>query len=177
MMLLGGAVMLPFVPAEYFDRIASILDGGGDWTLGRRLTYNIIGLDLVWQHPVFGVGPGNFKVYFVDPEYRYLPGRTLLGRQLHNMYLSVIVEYGIFGAVFFLGFCLYGLRQVRRVMCAPVDHDMRVLATAFFYGYLAYLLVSVFVPNEYNKYTWMLAGIAASFPLLNNHRKPGPDEN
>lgn len=170
--VLGLVAMTPFIPESYWERIASIFGGsGGDWTLGRRLTYNIIGIDLAFRYPILGVGPGNFKEWFVEPEFRYLPGRTLLGRQLHNMYLSVIVEYGLIGAFFFFGFLLHSLRSVRRVMLAPVDEDMRVLATAYFYGYLAYLMVSLFIPNEYNKYTWMMAGIASTFPYLN---RPAP---
>ncbi|MEM1373312.1 MAG: O-antigen ligase family protein [Pseudomonadota bacterium] len=166
--LMGLVAMLPFIPESYWGRIVSIFGGsGGDWTLGRRLTYNIIGVELALRYPILGVGPGNFKDWFTDPEFRYLPGRTLLGRQLHNMYLSVIVEYGIVGAFFFFGFLFHALRSVRRAMLTPVDDDMRVLATAYFYGFIAYLLVSVFVPNEYNKYTWMMAGIGSAFAYLN----------
>lgn len=171
----GFLAATPFIPPSYWERIASIFGGsGGDWTLGRRLTYNLIGLELALRHPILGVGPGNFKEWFVHPEFRYMPGRTLLGRQLHNMYLSVIVEYGIVGATFFFGFIAHSLRSVYRAMQNPIDEQMRVMATAYFYGFVAYLMVSVFVPNEYNKYTWMLAGVATAFAYLN--RPPTPDD-
>jgi O-antigen ligase len=163
-----GVVMLPFVPASYFDRIASIFGGGGgDWTLGRRMTYNVIGVDLLTKHPLFGVGPGNFKAHFVDSGYRYLPGRTMYGRQLHNMHLSIMVEYGLIGATFFYGMVFSAFRGAFRAMRAPVDAHIGVLATAYFYALLAYMLVSVFVPNEYNKYTWIMLGLGAALPRIN----------
>jgi hypothetical protein len=36
---------------------------------------------------------------------------------------------------------------------------------------LTYLVVSVFVPNEYIKYTWILPGLAAALWL--SQRRPG----
>ncbi|MCT4579469.1 O-antigen ligase [Donghicola sp.] len=169
-MVIGGMVlliMMPFLPASYFERIASIFGGGGDWTLGRRMTYNVIGLNLLTENPLFGVGPGNFKKHFVDSAYRYLPGRTMYGRQLHNMHLSIMVEYGLVGATFFYGMMISAFRGARQVMRSPADSNIGFLATAYFYGLLAYMLVSVFVPNEYNKYTWIMLGLGAALPRVN----------
>lgn len=176
-MLLGLAAIvaaLPFVPESYFERIASILNvflgGGGDWTLGRRMTYNVIGFDLLFQYPIFGIGPGNYAEFFTLPEYRYLPGRTLFGRQLHNMYLSVAVEYGLVGFTFFAGLILTAFRMARTVARTPANEELRALAVALSYGMAAYFIVSVFVPNEYNKYTWILPSLAGALWLLNRRK-------
>lgn len=167
--IICAIALLPFIPESYYERISSIFGGGGgDWTLGRRMTYNIIGVDLVLKYPIFGVGPGNFFDLFTDPEYRYLPGRTLLGRQLHNMYLSVMVDYGLIGFAFFMGMILCGFRMLKAVATAPANDDLRALAVALHYAMLAYYMVSVFVPNEYCKYTWLLPALAGSVWLLNN---------
>lgn len=170
-LVIGGMfalMMLPFLPASYYERIASIFGGGGgDWTLGRRMTYNVIGVNLLTEHPLFGVGPGNFKKHFVDSAYRYLPGRTMYGRQLHNMHLSIMVEYGLIGATFFYGMVIAAFRGAREVMRSPADSAIGHLATAYFYALTAYMLVSVFVPNEYNKYTWIMLGLGAALPRVN----------
>ncbi len=169
--LIGGMfallLALPFIPAEYWERIGSIFGGsGGDWTLGRRLSYNIIGLDLLWKNPFLGVGPGNFPHHFIDPEYRYLPGRTLLGRELHNMFLSVSVQLGLASLSFF-GMLGYGLARVRAVARAPKTPQMRVLALSLGYAFGAYLIVSLFLPNEFTKYTWLLAAQCAALYQVN----------
>lgn len=163
--LIGAAALLPFMPESFWDRILSILSvfgGGGDWTLGRRLSYNLIGLELLSRNPIFGVGPGNFFSNFTNAEFRFLPGRTLTGRQLHNMYLSVAVEYGIVGFACFMALILSGFGACRDTMRRAASAQTRATATALFYGMLAYFLVSVFVPNEYNKYTWLLPALATA---------------
>jgi O-antigen ligase len=169
----AGLAALPFIPAEYWERLASIVGGAGDPTLGRRFTYNLIGIDLFLHHPIFGVGPSNFIHHFTSVEYRYLPGRTLLGRELHNMYLSVVVQYGVVGAFPFFAMLVMSFKQLRAVARAPSDEAMRVYATALAYAFAAYLLASLFLPNEYTKYTWLLPGISAALFIVNERERAG----
>lgn len=157
----------PFIPLEYWERLTSIFGGGGDWTLGRRMTYNLIGLDLFLQHPIFGVGPGNFVHHFTDPVYRYLPGRTLLGRELHNMYLSVIVQFGIVGAIPFFAMLYYSMQRLRLICQAPCDDRMSALAVSLRIALTAYLVACLFLPNEYTKYTWLIPAICAALYRAN----------
>jgi O-antigen ligase len=167
----AGLAVLPFIPAEYWERLSSLMSGTGDPTLGRRLTYNLIGVDLFLQHPIFGVGPSNFVHHFTNIEYRYLPGRTLLGRELHNMYLSVIVQFGLAGAFPFFAMLVLTFKQLRAVQRAPCSEAMRVNAVALGYGIGAYLVASLFLPNEYSKYTWLLPGISAALYIVNERER------
>jgi O-antigen ligase len=169
--VLAALCALPFIPAEYWDRIGSIFGGSSDWTLGRRLSYNIMGLDLLSKHPFFGVGPGNFPAHFTDQDYRYLPGRTLLGRELHNMYLSVLVQGGLIGGAAFGAIIVTAIGRLRAVLRSPTSDEMRVLALCLMYGYVAYLIASLFLPNEYTKYTWILSAICASMYRVNGIEK------
>lgn len=167
--VLCAIAAIPFIPVEYFERLGSVFGGGGgrDWTLGRRMTYNWIGLDLLVHHPFLGVGPGNFFHHFTDTAYRYLPGRTLLGRELHNMYLSVLVQYGVLGALPFFGMIGYAFACLRNICRNPVDARMRSMAQALAYAYGAYLIASLFLPNEYTKYTWLLPALCAVLHRVN----------
>ncbi len=167
----AGLVVVPFVPVEYWERLSSLMSGSSDPTLGRRLTYNLIGVDLFIHHPLFGVGPSNFVHHFTNIEYRYLPGRTLLGRELHNMYLSVVVQYGLFGAFPFFAMLVLSFKQLRTVTHAPSTERMRVYALALGYAIAAYLLASLFLPNEYTKYTWLLPGISTALFIVNERER------
>lgn len=163
--------MIPFVPEQYWQRLGTIFGGGGDWTLGRRLSYNLIGIQLFAEHPVFGIGPGNFAERFNDPEFRYYPGRTLLGRELHNMYLSVLTQYGLAGAAVFYGMLGAALVGLRRVLRRPASETMRIWALGLGLGFTAYLIASLFLPNEYTKYTWVLSGISAALYRVNEKER------
>ena len=163
-------LLSPLVPIEYFERLVSIFSGG-DWTLGRRLTYHIVGVDLLLSNPVFGIGPGNFYEFFLLSEYRFLPGRTLGGRQLHNMYLSVFVEYGLVGGLAFVAFLASAFRVIVCSYALSINALSSKFLVALIFSFTAFYLSSAFVPNEYNKYTWLLPALAISYADANK-RKP-----
>ncbi|MCE6953152.1 O-antigen ligase family protein [Cereibacter sphaeroides] len=169
--VVAGLAALPFIPAEYWERMGTIFGGGGDWTLGRRLSYNLIGIQLFAESPVFGIGPGNFAERFNDPEFRYYPGRTLLGRELHNMYLSVLTQYGVLGAAAFFGMLGGAFAALRRVLRSPASETLRIWALSLAFGFLAYLIASLFLPNEYTKYTWILCGLCAALYRVNEKER------
>lgn len=162
--------MLPFVPASYFERFSSLFEGiSADWTLGRRLTYQITGFDILRQYPVFGVGPGNYNELFTDPAYRYLPGRTLLPRPLHNMYLSVAVEHGLFGFFFFMALVVMSFRSLLSVLRAPANDEIRTIALAVLFAAAGFFFASVMNPHDDNKYTWILLGLGPAVGVVNRH--------
>jgi O-antigen ligase len=163
---LAAAAVVPFVPEEYWARMATLLNFNSDYTLWRRFGYNLIGLDLLKAHPLFGVGPGNFEYYYVQSEYSFYPGRTLLPRRLHNMYLSIAVEYGLVGFITFMGLHVTALRAVWRARWQAAEPELRGLATAISFAYVAYLLGSLFIPSEYAKYTWLMPGLAVAIGRL-----------
>ncbi|MBF0336104.1 MAG: O-antigen ligase family protein [Alphaproteobacteria bacterium] len=154
--------MLPMVPETYWDRLATLTNFSSDYTLWRRLGYNLIGLDLLADNPVLGVGPANFHYHYVDQEYRYIPGRTMFARHLHNMYLGVASEMGLVGLGLFLALLGSGLRRLRRLAGRPGETIDGAFAAAVYHGALAYLLGSLFMPHQYAKFTWILAGLAGA---------------
>jgi len=153
----GGVAALPFVGEALIDRMSTIVNFDTDRTLFRRLTYNLIGLDLLSQNPVFGIGPGNFPSYYIGDEYRWYPGRELAPRQLHNTYLEVAVETGLIGLGLFLAFLITALRAVWQV--AARQDRLGSHAKALFYGFLGFLIASTFMPNEDIKFTWILPAL------------------
>jgi len=170
--LIGGVMALlavaPMLPAEYWSRFSSLFGAAPDPTIGRRLSYNFIGVELFLQHPLFGVGPGNFFHHYTDTAYRFLPGRTWFGRELHNTYLSVLVQHGIVGAAPFFAMLVISLRHLRSVYVRPANDAMRVQAVALGYAFAAFLVTSFFLPNEDIKYTWLLSALSASLFILND---------
>jgi O-antigen ligase len=156
------AAAVPMIPDLYWDRLATLTNFNSDMTLWRRLGYHIIGLDLLAENPFFGVGPGNFPHLYVDPEYRYVPGRTLEPRMLHNMYLGIAAEMGLVGAVAFLGMIASALIRLGSAFIKSANPGQRALAAALLYGSAAYYLGAVLTPAQSLKYTWVLVGVAVA---------------
>ena len=79
--------------------VASVLDTGGD---RGRLTVWRCTLDMVRDHPIAGVGAGNWAVHYP----RYDRGQTITFTEAperpHNLFLSILSELGIIGLVLWL---------------------------------------------------------------------------
>ncbi|MCB1328374.1 MAG: O-antigen ligase family protein [Maritimibacter sp.] len=158
--VIGVAVIsIPFVPDLFWQRMATLLDFSLDRTLFRRISYNLIGLRLWSEHPLFGIGPGNFPFYYIDAEFRYYPGRvSFVPRQLHNSYLEVATEMGLLGITTFVMVMLSSLRRgVQAARLAPCE--VRHIALALSYGFGAFLIASIFMPNEDTKFMWILPAL------------------
>ena len=152
-----GIAALVISPA-LFERAAALADWGRDPTLFRRTTYLAVGFDLLQQSPVWGIGPGNFPLYFVGDDYRFLPGRTPVMRELHNTYLDVAVELGLVGLGLFLALVGTALVQVQRALGA--FNTNRAAALALLLALVALLIASFFMPNKDMRYLWLLLGLA-----------------
>lgn len=161
----AGAVSLPFVPDVYWDRMGTIFEQGSDRTLLRRFSYNLIGLQLLWENPVFGVGPGNYPHLYAGEDFRWYPGREPVPRQLHNSYLEVAAELGLIGLALFLGVMLTALKAAAQTARAGVP-GLSVFAKAVAYGFAAFLIASLFMPNEDTKFMWILPALCVAARTL-----------
>jgi O-antigen ligase len=153
--LLIAAVLLS---PSLFSRLAALADWGSDPTLFRRTTYLAIGFDLFMQSPIWGIGPGNYPVYFVGDEYRFMPGRTPIMRELHNTYLDVAVELGTIGLLLFLALLGSALSETRRALIG--GEAQRAAGLALLLALLALFAASFFMPNKDMRYLWLLLGLA-----------------
>jgi len=160
-MLALALAAAPFVPELFWERMATLLNIEVDRTLLRRISYNLIGIELFWQHPITGVGPGNFPYYYDDPEFRWYPGREPVPRQLHNSYLETAVEFGVIGLALFLAIVFSALRAALAV-AAGAARAVATPANALAYAFGAFLVASVFMPNEDTKFMWILPGLCVA---------------
>lgn len=158
--------MLPFIPEAYWERLGTLIGLSEDKTLDRRLSYNIIGLQLFIENPVFGVGPGNFEHHYVDPRFRYIPGRTWLPRQLHNTFLSVLVEFGLIGFSCFMIVVGGALKQLRTILLDRTYAAYQRPARALLFGFSSFLICCLFLPGIDYKYIWIFPALCFALGRL-----------
>lgn len=165
LIILGIGAGLPFVPDLYWERMGTLLNFDTDRTLWRRISYNLIGLQLLAENPIFGIGPGNFPLYYLSTDFRWFPGRELAPRQLHNSFLEVGVEFGLMGFAFFVLVMGSSLRNALNAVRStiPIVKDYSI---SLMYGFSAFLLASVFMPNEDTKFMWLLPGLCCAAGLV-----------
>lgn len=168
--LIAGLCTLAAVGGLYFaldqsawNRITTDRYGGS----GRQDLW-LVASRVARDHPVIGVGLGNFEV--VSPSYVREPGRLtyvsgiLRGQEPHNVYLAMLAEAGIIGLLLFVavpGACLVlALRASRRYARAGM-RGMSILARASCVALIGAMTTSFFLPNAADKRAWVLMGIAA----------------
>ena len=110
-------VALPFAPTAFWDRMVSIVDADQDPTGSRQARIDLLeqAWDVFVQHPIVGVGMGQFENY--NP-----PGRVEAWRVTHNALLQVATETGLLGLVPFLFLLASGglaARVARRALTRP----------------------------------------------------------
>jgi putative inorganic carbon (HCO3(-)) transporter len=143
--------------------------------LRSRATETLAALLVFTDHPVIGVGPGMFPLYYREYAERLaaeaVDTRIDQGnREAHNLYTDVAAETGVLGLACFMGILLITLRDLRRarIRWLATRPDVAHLASAFFLAILAYMASGMFLHLSYERYFWLLvalAGVAAHLAL------------
>ena len=160
---LGGFFYFAWVASD--DAVARVtqLEGG----TGRSDLWNI-GVRMVQDKPVTGVGLGNFEVSSVH--YLLEPGVVRRDefivdqpKAAHNTYLHIFAELGIAGGVLFLsilGFALLCVLRAARKFAALGERGMELLARALLVALVGILTADFFISEQFGKQLWFLLGLA-----------------
>lgn len=138
-----------------------------DGAIRRRTTQMLAALYVFRDHPLIGVGPGQFSPFYVesysdDPDIKF---REVVGpRRAHSLYFEIAAELGIIGLAIFLGIVglvvrrLWQLRRRWRLR----DPRRADLAAAFAMSLAAYLCTGVFLHLSFQRYYWFLLALAVA---------------
>ena len=170
-----GVLTLAFVPglAERAGSVAGVAGLFGstqieaDGPTRGRTTAMLSALAAYKDHPVLGVGPGQYLAFHAV-QYQDLPEISFRQiaepRRAHNLYLEVAAETGTLGLLAFLAIpilLLMDLGMLRRVL-ARSRPDLARLATGFMLVVVAYLSTGVFLHLAYERYYWVMVALAAA---------------
>jgi len=155
LILAAGLLMVAvtaFAPDNYSQRLKSIFMGRIDGAMDngsadarRQLLQDSI--HMMIQHPVFGVGPGNFQVV------------TGAWHVAHNTYSEMGAEAGVPALILFLWVLAAGyqnLRFAQRSQFSKTDLEFRILAGGLVASFGAYLVGAFFSDTAYNLFPYFL---------------------
>lgn len=106
-------------------------------------------LKVMVQHPIFGVGAGNFPVY------------TKEWRVAHNTYTEIGAEGGVPALILFVLLLGMSLRKLRRMRMLPGyarDENIRLWASGLWASMAAYISGAMFASTEYNLFPYFMVG-------------------
>ena len=123
---------------------------------------------ITFQHPIFGVGPGEFIV--ADSGVKSKQGQAAAWRKTHNSYTQVSSEAGLPGFVFYLGCLLLCLvmsyRLYRQTVGRKGLEDYAAVGCCMVLSVIAYAICTIFDHLAYTGYLPMTAGIVTASHLL-----------
>lgn len=165
-------VLAGTVAPDYLARIRSlggvaeaVDDGSGtaDGAVRGRLAENLGAWSAFVDHPIVGVGPGQYAAQY-SREYGNETGFRFLEteRRAHNLYLEIAADTGLIGFGVFMAMvsitCAQLWRLSRFLSLRRPEHAN--LASALLFGLVAYLASGMFLHLAYARYYWLLLGLA-----------------
>ena len=176
---IAAVAVIQFAPSQYLAEIRTMdtqsykRDTGSErilsWSAGWRMFKD---------HPIFGVGVGNFGPWLPD----YWEGKkqksNMWGRVAHSLYFTLLPEMGIVGTFFFVGM-LWGNFKDHRFICRLEENKgsliaasnltsaekkkiSNVIRTLYFFSHaysgsmIAYLVTGIFISVLWYEYFWRL---------------------
>jgi O-antigen ligase len=120
------------------------------------------------DHPLLGVGPGNFRVHYLQATGRPLGTPPLA--VVHDAYLDIAAELGPLAAVAFvlyLALCFARLTEARRTQTGPPG-----FATALRLSLIVGMVAALTLSEQYFAPFWLIGGLAAGLHLQRRATKP-----
>jgi O-antigen ligase len=171
-----GAVilMLPLLPSSYIARFDSLSfltptsEGESgiyeDGSLQGRSSVMLSALAMFADHPVIGVGAGNFQNNY--PKYSQIVGIEFEygERDPHSLYTQIMAETGTLGLIFFTGAIvslLVGLsRAIHSIERFPGFKSYVPWLISLQVSTAGYLVAAIFLHNAYIRYFWVLVALS-----------------
>jgi len=152
------------LPAAFWTRATSIVPAieRQQDTFGMRVSLWKVGLRMIEDRPLVGVGPGNFMVAFP----RYGRGEMRVRSHVaHNTYIGMAAEMGLVGLATYLLLWLTALREARRAVWVGKrwgPADLRFLGVATEVNLIGMMIAGLSGNMEGVKSIWMFLGIAVA---------------
>lgn len=130
------------------------------------------------DHPLLGVGPGNFAAYY-SQGYGNRVGLIEQTKKYrgHDLYLETLAETGVVGLISFvaiLAAVMYGLWRERRHWM-QIGPELAHTATAFLFSLAAFAIGATFVHLSYQRYFWLLLAVSsAALRIIHSYRAETP---
>ncbi|MHC6180697.1 O-antigen ligase family protein [Clostridium sp. JNZ X4-2] len=169
-LLAAGAISM-LVP-ELRERIMAIDDPVQNQS---RIYLWRIAQKMIKDHPVFGVGNGNY-VSLYDRYVQIYPQYKFYGYSRwpsHNSYLKVESELGIIGGISFAGIIISSLVKVKSFIDNTKNKFYKYFYTGFFASMIAFYMMNLFdnlffVPKT-TAYFWLILAVSQGMMYREDH--------
>ncbi len=141
------------------------LSNFGDASVFRRRNLILAGVDMIKNRPLFGVGINNFvrHVDRVSAAFNF-PRFT---QPIHNAYLLILAETGIFATIFLVAFLTLTLRKAFHFLKQPVSglYPRTLIVLLIVLMFLAFFDHFPITSHQINILIWLTLGLTLQYNL------------
>ena len=155
--IIGCSIVL--LPGEVWERVGTISVESFDRSIQMRMMLLKGGLKMFLDHPLVGVGIGNFIIHSVQYSGVFIPSFA------HNMFIHVAAEMGIFGILLFsslIWITWRSLRQVQRLAFRKNDSFFQHVSQGLEISLIGFCVGSLFLSQHFNKMLWIIIALTVS---------------
>lgn len=168
-------ILLMTMPAVR-ERMLSIVDvvhvlrsddiRGADPAVKGRLTEMMAAVLVFAEHPIMGVGPGNFPSHFLEKADRLGFTVHAVERPAHSLYLEIAAETGMPGIICFTMILLLLVQKLYRATRLAPTAELRILAISFLAMFAVLLTTSMFLSLAYARYYFLVMGLSSAIARI-----------
>lgn len=160
--IMSGIILLGIIGylGGFINILTDIFMSLGEGSISFREDLFYIGLDDVRRYPMTGVG-FNTSSEFNNP----------YDEPIHNGFLQVAAETGLWGSFIFLGIFIYIIIKFLILLNKNRDKEFRWVVKALFIGYLSFPIIFQFQPFAFEKFFWLFIGLCESLFLVFREKK------
>lgn len=160
-----------------FGTIATLVPGVSDKPtehviedeFGGRVSEMLAAILMFRDHPVLGVGLGNYNTHYLDYSSELGLDSRREDRSAHSLYLEIAAETGALGIAAFallLGLCGVSMEATRRRFEGGPHQEVADYIAALEIGMMGYLVASLLLHDAFPRYLWLLLGIGYAVPNM-----------
>lgn len=155
--IMSGIILLGIIGylGGFINILTDILVSLGEGSISFREDLFYIGLDDVRRYPMTGVG-FNASSEFNNP----------YDEPIHNGFLQVAAETGLWGLFIFLGIFIYIIIKFLILLNKNRDKEFRWVVKALFVGYLSFPIIFQSQPFAFEKFFWLFIGLCEALFLV-----------
>ena len=172
-LLIGMIALFPDQYSARLNTVAQVITGQTDVreevSIRGRVSELLVAGQMFFDHPILGVGVGNYPVYYQSYSRRIGLDPRTENREPHNLFLEVAAETGLVGLLVFftvLFFSVQGIRQAWLTFKRLKLETYANLVAVFAIGVLGYFTAALFIHGAYPRYMWLLIGLALALPQV-----------
>jgi probable O-glycosylation ligase (exosortase A-associated) len=176
-LLLGlvlGSMVFTFMPAEWHERMATIVNYEEDSSALGRLKAWEMAFNLALNRPL----GGGYECFAPATYLMYLPEVGARSTDAHSIYFETLAEHGFIGLALFLLIGIFGLRSCARIVRQTRGVQdlewMNTLARMLQVSLVGYAVSGLFLGLAYFNYYYVLIAIIVGMgTVLRRHEQAG----